>query len=116
LGRLYAPPDRATARYWVPVGTCCAVMVASLTGAPSWLVTNPVIALVVTPWATAVDPATELSKRSETTNSMREREVWPTRGENGLGKVIAVSPVRMCVSGGSRGFLAISGRRWAGAG
>ena len=37
LAMVYAPPVRATARYWVPLGTCTATMFASAIGSPvSW--------------------------------------------------------------------------------
>ena len=49
LGMLYAPPARATARYAVLLGTCTATTFASGNGAPSWSLTVPLIAAVVTP-------------------------------------------------------------------
>src|SRR2546427_6035426 len=64
FGTLYAPPDRVTARYCVPLGTCTATIVASARGVPSFAATTPLIAAVVTPCphsvrnADAVEPNT----------------------------------------------------------
>src|SRR5688572_10065693 len=52
LGNVYAPLDRARARYCVPLGTCTATTVAPSTGVPvAESVTTPLSVAVVTPWA-----------------------------------------------------------------
>src|SRR2546423_4122688 len=70
FGTLYAPPDRVTARYCVPLGTCTATIVASASGLPSFAATTPLIAAVVTPCphrgrnADAVEPNTRSAASS----------------------------------------------------
>src|SRR2546429_9547848 len=64
FGTLYAPPDRVTARYCVPLGTCTATIVASARGVPSFAATTPLIAAVVTPCPHSVRNADAVEQNS----------------------------------------------------
>src|SRR5262245_41376851 len=68
LGMLYAPPDRETARYWVPLGTCSATIIAEAGAAPSVAPTRPLREAVVTPCAISWE-----GRRTKTTASARRR-------------------------------------------